>query len=102
MTKIYDIELNVPLGLRKGRMILNIKEDGTVTGNMDIFGNVTEFKGNVCNSSIEIEGVLKTIVRSISYKGNGRVTDKCIYMHLSGTNNIYELTGYLRQLCKTD
>lgn len=88
----YDIELDVPLGLRKGTMQFENRE-GTVRGTMNILGGESDFTGVIHGNEIELSGELKTKVRTIDYQGSGRVSDDRIQIQLKSRNRIYELTG---------
>ena len=92
----YDIELDVPLGLRRGTMQFENKE-GAVCGIMNILGCDSEFSGFIQENEIEVSGELKTSVRNIAYQGTGTINEKRIYIQLRSGNKIYELTGYCSQ-----
>lgn len=92
----YDIELRVPLGIRKGRMHFS-ENEGLVTGNIEVLGNVTVFKGSIRDGTIEIEGVLKTFIRENPYKGKGIIDECGLKVMLYCRNDVYELVGKLRK-----
>lgn len=92
----YDIKLRVPLGIRKGRMHF-VENEGIITGNIEVLGNITSFKGSIRDGTIEIEGVLKTFIRENPYRGKGTVDDGVLKVMLYCRNDVYELIGYLRK-----
>lgn len=92
----YDIELRVPLGIRKGKMHFVVNK-GLLTGNIEVLGNVTGFKGSIRDGTIEIEGVLKTFIKENYYKGKGTIDDAGLKILLYCKKDVYELIGYLRK-----
>lgn len=94
MTDMYVIQLEVPLGTRNGRMVINI-EGENVTGHMEILGRTSKFIGKVnADNEINIEGNLYLSVRKISYIGVGHIDRENIKIQLKDGQNIYKLTGY--------
>ncbi len=96
MEQIYDIELSVPLGLRKGTMRCEIQKEH-VTGSLEMLGSTTDFQGTCTGERLEIAGYLKTFARKIPYEGIGTLKDGKIHMQLQNGKTIYELNGQLRK-----
>ncbi len=96
MEQIYDVELNVPLGIRKGTMKCEIQKEH-VTGSMEMLGSTTDFQGTCAGERLEIAGHLKTFARKIPYIGTGTLKDGKIHMQLQNGKAVYELTGQLRK-----
>lgn len=97
MIEKYDIEVKVPLGIRKGSMKLEVLDD-KINGWMQLFGNVTTFTGCIENGQIHITGTLQTRIRTISYRGSGAKKADEIHLQLrsvglAGREDIYELHG---------
>ena len=93
----YDIDVKVPLGIRKGSMELKLMDD-KVSGCMKLFGNVTPFTGYVQDGQIHITGTFQTRTRTISYCGSGAKEGDAIHLRLRsvglvGREDIYELQG---------
>ena len=88
----YDVEMTVPLGMRKGVMTF-IQEKGKVSGTFEILGSVTEFKGRINQDEFIVEGVLQTAVRGIEYSGYGKITDDGIEIKLISDDNTYKIKG---------
>lgn len=96
MTKTYDIEMSVPLGIRHGVMSLS-EQKGTVNGTFEIMGNTTTFTGTLENNEICISGKLDISVRKIAYQGVGTIEDEEIYMQLKNEKSVYRVKGFLRK-----
>lgn len=97
MIEKYDIDVKVPLGIRKGSMELEFMDD-KISGCMKLFGNMTPFSGYVQNGQIHITGTLQTRIRTISYRGSGAKKEDEIHLQLRrvglvGREDIYELHG---------
>lgn len=88
----YDIELSVPLGIRKGTMLFK-QENEMIEGKMTILGNTTCFHGRVSLHGFIIEGTLKTSLRMIYFKGHGKLLDDRIEIDLIDGKKIYKIKG---------
>ncbi|PWJ49910.1 hypothetical protein [Faecalicatena contorta] len=98
MENMYAIQLEVPLGIREGRMTFQIV-NRRITGEMELLGNVEKFEGNILSDgTIQIEGFLTSSVRRIPYEGFGKIQDGKIQMQLDNNRESYKLTGYLCNL----
>lgn len=97
MEQIYRIELTVPLGIRQGQMRYTKRND-QVQGTLEVLGSVTTFCGTERESTLVIDGVLKTSVREIRYHGVGSVQNGKLQMQLQGPKEVYKLTGYLKKI----
>lgn len=92
MTTTYDVQMKVPLGIRKG--VLRISVDGdTIEGNMRILGRTTEFSGRICDGRMAVSGVLRTVLRNMEFEGWGVIEDRNIEIKLKNKDSIYEITG---------
>lgn len=88
----YDIELTVPLGIRKGTMLF-IQDNLIIDGKMTVLGNTTSFHGRVSLHGFIIEGTLKTTLRTIYFKGHGKLIDDRIEIDLIDGKKIYKIKG---------
>ncbi len=95
MRIVYDVEMTVPLGKRKGIMICEEKA-GELNGSIEILGSVTKFTGSFKENKIVISGAFKTKVRDILYEGKGTADGKFISIRLVSGKSVYELTGRRR------
>lgn len=95
MENMYEIELEVPLGIRKGNMTIRIMEEH-VSGELDVLGNKEVFEGNITKAGeICINGTLVSLVRRMPYRGIGNIQENEIQMMLCAGNDSYMLTGHL-------
>ena len=92
MNNEYEIEMIVPLGKRKGLILLE-EAKGVVSGKITILGNTTNFQGRLSIQGFFIEGALKTSMRTIYYKGHGKLFDNQIEIDLIDGKNIYKIKG---------
>ena len=94
MEYLYEIQLEVPLGMRKGTMRLQILND-QVSGELDVLGNREFFEGSItADGVISITGILVSVVRNIPYKGIGNIQKNTLQMLLCVQDGSYKLTGY--------
>jgi hypothetical protein len=93
MEYLFEIQLEVPLGIRKGNMLLHINND-QVSGELEVLGNKEIFEGSITNDDvISIIGTLVSIVRNIPYKGIGKIQENTLQMLLCVQDGSYKLTG---------
>lgn len=102
MKKAYVVQMEAPLGLRKGKMHFQI--DGQkVNGKFEILGSVHDFKGTVDEQGkLEITGCMQSGKRTISYIGYGVMKDADIEMELVEKENRYPVKGCLYALIRED
>lgn len=94
MEYLYEIQLDVPLGIRKGTMSLNIN-DNEVSGELEVLGNKETFEGSITDDGIiSITGMLVSLVRHIPYKGIGNIQSNTLKMLLCVQDDSYKLTGH--------
>lgn len=100
MENVYAIQLEVPLGIREGRMMFQIVNK-RIVGEMEMIGNKEKFEGNILSDgTIQIQGFLTSSVRRIPYEGFGKIMDGMIQMQLDNKGESYKLTGYLCNLSR--
>ena len=90
----YEIELEVPLGIRKGIMSVSIKEN-QVSGELEVLGNKEVFDGVILEDGVIcIKGTLVSLVRNIPYKGIGSMEKNSLKMLLCVQDDSYKVTGH--------
>ena len=92
MRRRYNVEMTVPLGVRRGVMLFE-EQSGIVRGTIDILGNETVFDGFMDGEHFTVTGELKTSMRSIDYTGRGRMVGNAIRIQLRHGYETYEMTG---------
>lgn len=90
----YEIELEVPLGIRKGIMSISIKENH-VCGELEALGNKELFQGTISDDGVIcITGTLVSLVHNIPYKGIGNMEENSLQMLLCVQDDSYKVTGH--------
>lgn len=97
MTDTYDIELKVPLGIRRGLLQIQRTDGSSVEGTLEILGKITKFTGTLEKNEITMAGEIETRIRTLTYQGRGSLEDGNIQVQLKTLRSIYLLTGTLRQ-----
>lgn len=92
MTERYEVEMTVPLGVRRGVMVFK-EQDRIVKGTFEILGHETTFEGCMNGKYFTIFGKLETSIREICYTGQGLFKNGRIQMQLHSEKGIYEITG---------
>ena len=92
MRRRYEVEMTVPLGVRRGVMLFE-EQNGIVRGTIDILGNKTVFHGYMDEEHFTVTGELKTSMRSIDYTGHGKIVGNAIRIQLRHGYETYEMTG---------
>lgn len=94
---IYEIELEVPIGVRQGMLYLNIRAE-QISGKISLLGKVESFSGKMMEQGeIEVDGELHSAYRKMHYHGSGKQTENRLEMALSGSFGTYLLRG--KYLC---
>lgn len=89
----YLIALRTPIGVRKGRMDLQI-HGKTASGVLHILSKSEPFLGFVDeNGKCSFRGKLRTLMRSIPYQAVGRMTKDRIELSLVGDKESFHLSG---------
>ena len=92
MRTVYDVEMTVPLGKRKGIMVCE-ENAGAFNGSIEILGSTTKFTGSRRENEIVIYGAFKTKVRDVIYEGKGTADGENIRIKLVSGKSVYEITG---------
>ena len=73
---MYILEMAVPRGIRRGRLLIEIIGD-LVRGRLEMFRNMTEIiSGSYKNGRIEFDGCMKTLGYTMKYHASGRITKR--------------------------
>lgn len=98
--RIYEIELEVPIGKREGMLYVNIcknqKENDRekIKGKISVLGNLEEFEGMLADDGkMEVDGWLHSVYRRIRYHGSGILTEAELEITLTGVFGVYMLRG---------
>ena len=102
MKKAYVVQMEAPLGLRKGKMYFWI--DGQkVNGKFEILGSSHDFCGTLDKQGkLEITGCMQSGTRQISYVGYGVMKDTELDLELVEKENRYPVKGCLYALIRED
>lgn len=85
--KIYSICISVPLGKRNGLMHMQ-KNGNSISGWLDLMNHRNTFTGKFSDQKkLEISGVLKTLIGTVSYTATGIVTSHTVYLELTSDSN---------------
>lgn len=94
MDAVFIVQVEVPLGIRNGRMIFH-QNNKKVYGELKILGNVESFIGEIHeDGTVSIKGHLTSVIRSMPYCGTGSICNGQIRMQLDTERSSYQLTGY--------
>ena len=95
MEMTYTVQVKVPLGIRHGKMRLQIN-NGIIAGDLELLGSVEKVEGVLSkNGTIRLNGNLASPIRCIPFKGTGTMKDGAIHMKLVHGEADYQLTGNL-------
>lgn len=89
----YDLEMIVPLGVRKGEIEIRINGDD-VGGTLSILGNSHTFSRATCiDERIVFCGNLKTLMYSLAYEASGQLSADAISFEMNTPRGIFKATG---------
>lgn len=95
MDRIYKIEVEVPLGIRKGTMRLHICKK-KITGKLELLGTLEEVEGEILeDGSIYLKGKLTSQIRKSEYTSTSKMKDNTIQLHMISGKSCYLLNGVL-------
>ena len=92
--KKYRICLIVPLGNRKGEMVLR-EDSGLVEGWLDLMNEKNTFSGELsADGQLIFSGTLRTLVNTLHYMATGIISGRNIILNIkTDTGACYPLTG---------
>lgn len=89
----YDITMQTSIGARYGTMLLTV-DAGNVDGILDNLKKANPFHGKINeNGSCRIKGKLTTLMRTIPYEGEGKITRDAFFLKLTTERESYDLSG---------
>ena len=87
--KVYHIFLSVPLGQRKGIMLVN-ESGGQVEGWLEVMNCKNAFQGQLSdNGELTISGAIQSLVSTIDYTAWGTISGRKILLNLKTTTGAY-------------
>ena len=93
MENIYDIQVNMPLGVRHGKMWFLINH-GTLSGKIQLLGSTEVFDGTLSDDgTLKIKGYLSSPVRRMPYTAVGKIQNQRLDLSLHYGSEIFLLTG---------
>lgn len=94
MQKItYNIALRTPLGIRNGKMDIQIRGK-QISGMMHLLNRSETFRGQLDDGGkCSLKGKLVTLMRTIPYQASGRITEENVELSLVGDRESFRLTG---------
>lgn len=97
MEQVYAIFVETPLGIRTGKMIVEVA-GGKVSGRLEILGRTEQFEGAFQkDGKVEIKGNLSLATRRMQYKGTGILDEEHVELELEGDRNRLTLRGSRRK-----
>lgn len=96
-TRTFDVVLMTEIGPRYGTMEVVI-DDGQVAGSLKLFGESHAFSGKYAvDGQCRLEGIMKTLMRSIHYVATGYMDGERVALTLRG-NEEWDTTYVLKSL----
>ena len=87
--KLYHIFLSVPLGQRKGIMLIN-ESGGQVKGWLKVMNCKNAFHGQLSdNGELMISGAIRSLVSTIDYTASGTIGGRKILLNLKTMTGAY-------------
>lgn len=93
----YQIQMYTQLGVRKGTMQLQMNH-GQINGTMTILKQTEPLQGTMDENGVcHLSGRLVTLLNTIPFTAEGRITDKELELTLTGGTNRFRITGIVLQ-----
>lgn len=94
-TYVYEIEMNTPLGKRRGNLELMVWDD-FLNGYLTMFTRTIPFKkGTRTGNQITFEGDMKTLMKMIPYKASGSLSGSSVVLEIATEQGVYPASGIL-------
>ena len=91
----YDLEMNTPLGRRRGNLELMVLGD-FLNGTLTMFTRTIPIKsGHRSGHQISFAGSMKTLMRELSYQAQGTVCSSGVDLMIETDQGRYPVTGIL-------
>lgn len=89
----FDIRMRTPIGIRLGHMTV-CRSLGRISGQLDILKHSEPFEGTIDDEgNCEMSGKIITLMRTINYKANGKITPDSLMLSIMDGRHILEITG---------
>lgn len=96
-TYLYDLEMQTPLGRRRGNLELLI-EKNWMNGYLTMFTRTIPIRNGVWHGNqISFEGDMKTMTKMIPYKAHGTVMQSGLNMTITTEQGTYPVVGKLAE-----
>jgi len=97
MEQYYFIEMETPLGIRKGSMKFLIEKE-QVFGELTVLEKTEPFSGNInASGELSIRGVITSAIRTMEYEATGRIINgEQLVLEIRHKESIYKVTGHRR------
>ena len=96
-TYLYALEMHTPLGTRRGYLELIVWEN-FLNGYLTMFTRTFPIQnGKRSGNHISFNGEMKTMMKSLSYQAEGKITGNKISLVLATNNGHYNATGLLAE-----
>lgn len=94
MRRKYEVRMYTPMGAKPG-VLLVIQEGVHLNGWLDILGHREPVKGTVDqDGNCRIEGIFITLMNTISFTANGKISDSYVDLYMEAKENRYfRMTG---------
>ncbi|MCI8387141.1 MAG: hypothetical protein HFE63_01575 [Clostridiales bacterium] len=93
MERRYDIEMSVPLGVRRGELLLNVVGE-LLSGSLTLFSHTTAIDSGSCHGKkIAFSGLMQTLGYTMRYNAHGSMTKKHIELVFDTEKGSFEASG---------
>lgn len=91
--KTYAIEMQTPLGIKRGSMRVRIDRND-ISGFLDLMNHSEPFCGKISEEGCcEFTGRMITLMRTIEYRASGKLDQDQISLEVYGERNVFWITG---------
>lgn len=96
-TYFYALEMSTPLGRRRGYLELIVWEN-FLNGYLTMFTRTFPIQnGKRSGSHISFDGNMKTMMKSLSYQAEGKITGNKLSLVMATENGHYSVVGQLTE-----
>lgn len=89
----YDICMNTPVGVKKGRLTVNRCSD-VISGILNILKHNQPFEGKIdAEGNCEIKGTLITLLRTVNFVATGKIMSGSLSLSFKDGSHILKITG---------
>ncbi len=102
MKRIFDITMQVPLGIRHGILYFTTS-DSKISGVLHAFGKDNEFSGELtAQGNIDFSGEITSRLLTFRYCAKGQIIDHKLSLKVTGGRYSFSITGEERLSEQTD